>query len=183
MLTFADTYYAREGSMAKKVDDDLYRVDTADPVACFVTDRLGLDWHAVLLISLLVYGPIEKLLIPHLLGYLHLDFAYPMKTWIPDIEALLTGFVVFPFFFAYYIWSGRGLGRVFKRLARAEIVSDQEKFERFWTRARRSFNRRGLWIAALVVAVGAMVVWQFAVWPAQTRRRTLVRSSVRRRPR
>jgi hypothetical protein len=150
--------------MAKKVNEERYRVDTADPVARFVTERLGLDWHAVLLISFIVYGPIEKILIPHLGGYRRLDFTLPMDTWIPDIEALLTGFVVFPFFFAYYTWSGRGLGLVFMRLARAEIFSDREQFQRFWTRAQRCLNHRWWWIVALVVAIGAMAFWQFVVW-------------------
>ena len=150
--------------MAKKVDEERYRVDAADPVSRFVTERLGLEWHAVLLISFIVYGPIEKILIPNLGGYGRLEFVMPMKTWIPDIEALLTGFVVFPFFFAYYIWSGRGLGLVFMRLARSGIFSDQQQFQRFWTKAHRSFNHRWWWIVALVVAVAAMAYWQFVVW-------------------
>ena len=150
--------------MAKKVDEHRFRVDSADPVSRFVTERLGLGWHAVLLITFIVYGPIEKILLPELFGYRRLEFSMPMNTWIPDIEALLTGFVVFPFFFAYYTWSGRGLGLVFMRLARAEIFSDREQFQRFWTRAQRSFNHRGWWIAALVIAVGAMAYWQFVVW-------------------
>jgi hypothetical protein len=150
--------------MAKKVDGERFRVDTADPVSRFVIDRLGLDWHAVFLIAIIVYGPIEKILIPYVGGYLRLEFTLPMQTWIPDIEALLTGFVVFPFFFAYYIWSGRGLGLVFMRLARAEIFSDREQFQRFWTRAQRCFNHRRWWIVAVGVAVGAMAFWQFVVW-------------------
>jgi hypothetical protein len=150
--------------MAKKVDEERYRVDAADPVSRFVTGRLGLGWAPVLLISFIVYGPLEKILLPELFGYRHLDFTMPMRTWIPDIEALLTGFVVFPFFFAYYIWSGRGLGLVFMRLSRAGIFSDREQYQRFWTRAQRAFNHRVWWIVALVVAVGAMAVWQFVVW-------------------
>jgi hypothetical protein len=150
--------------MEEKVDDALYRVDTADPVSCFVTDRLRLEWPAVLIITFFIYGPIEKILFPYLGGYSHLSFSYPMKTWVPDIESLLTGFVEFPFFFAYYIWTGRGLGRVFRRLARAEIFFDNDQFEQFWTRARRSFNHRGWWMVAVVFAVGTMALWQFSVW-------------------
>ena len=149
--------------MAKKVADDSYRVDTKDPVARFLTNRLGLDWHAVLLIALFIYGPLEKILIPNVAGY-HPEFSSPMRTWIPDIQALVTGFVVFPFVFAYYIWSGRGIGRVFERLKHAKIFRDPGQFERFWTRAHRSFSHNGWWIVALVVALGAMAFWQFAVW-------------------
>jgi hypothetical protein len=150
--------------MAKRVDDDTYRVDAADPVSCFVTDRLGLDWPAVLFITFLVYGPIEKILLPWIGGDINLNFQVPMSTWIPDIEALLTGFVWFPFFFAYYIWSGRGLGRVFRRLARARVFSDEKQFQDFWHGARRSFNRRSWWIIAVVLAIGAMSCWQLFVW-------------------
>jgi hypothetical protein len=149
--------------MVKKVDVG-FRVDAADPLSRFVTDRLGLDWLAVLIVTFLVFGPIEKILLPYLGGYRHLSFEYPIRTWVPDIEALLTGFVWFPFFFAYYIWSGRGLGRVFRRLATADVFADKARFRRFWRRARRSFNQRGWWILALVLAVGAMALWQFGVW-------------------
>lgn len=143
--------------------DNTYRVDEGDPIARLVTDRLERGWASVLIIVFVLYGPVEKWLIPTIGGYLHL-FGFPVRTWVPDVEALLTGFVEFPFFFAYYIWSGRGVGSVFETLESTRVFSDAEGYRRFWERARAWFVHPGWAALGALVAVGLMLFWHFSLW-------------------
>lgn len=142
--------------------DDASRIDEADPVSRFITDRLGLTWPKILFIAFLVYGPVEKLLIPAVGGYLHLSG--PPRTWVPDVEALLTGFVEFPIFLAYYIWSGRGVGRVFERLGATEVFADAQRYHQFWTRARRALSHPAVAVGGAVLAAVFMLLWHFYLW-------------------
>jgi len=139
-----------------------FPVDAWDPVARFVRDRLNWDWPQVWLAAFLIYGPLEKLLLPAIGGYLVLG--NDLRAWRPDIEALLTGFVEFPFFLAFYIWTSRGIGELFTSLARNHSFRDEQRYAQFMDRAAASFDR--WWWTALSGLLGllAVAVMQFLVW-------------------
>lgn len=156
-----------------------FPVDAWDPVARLVRDRLSWDWPQVWLAAFLVYGLLEKLIMPALGGYLVLCFgglvwAPPgvsctgVRDWRPDIEALLTGFVEFPFFLAFYIWTSRGIGNLFSSLARNRSFRDEQRYAQFMDRAAASFDR--WWWTALSGLLGLLTVglMQFVVWAPGT---------------
>jgi hypothetical protein len=131
-----------------------FPIDAWDPVARFVRDTLGWDWPQVWFFTFLIYGPLEKLLVPYLGGYLVLGG--PIANWRPDIEALLTGFVEFPFFFAFYIWTGRGIGNLFVSLARNKSFSDEQRYATFLQKAQSAFDR--WWWPALSFGIACIIV-------------------------
>lgn len=139
-----------------------FPVDAWDPVARVIRDRLGWDWPQVWFFALLIYGPIEKLLLPYLGAYLVLGAN--VRGWRPDVEALLTGFVEFPFFWAFYLWTGRGIGNLFMSLARNKSFADEQRYAAFLSRAQAAFDR--WWWTLLSFALAGLVVllMQFVNW-------------------
>lgn len=141
-----------------------FPVDAWDPVSRFIRDRMGWDWPQIWFFALLLYGPIEKLLLPWLGGYLRLGIGADLSTWRPDIEALLTGFVEFPFFLAFYIWTGRGIGELFQSLARNRSFSDEQRYAEFRDRAAASYDRFLWTVLSVVIALIVIVLMQFVNW-------------------
>lgn len=139
-----------------------FPVDAWDPVARFIRDVLGWDWLRLWFFAFLVYGPVEKLLLPYLGGYLHLGGT--IYEWRPDLEALLNGFVEFPFFFAFYLWTGRGISELFVSLARNNSFRDGASYAEFSARVRRDFDRWGWSVLSFVVSGIAVVAMHRVMW-------------------
>jgi hypothetical protein len=139
-----------------------FPIDAWDPLAHFVRGRLRWDWPQFLLFTFLIYGPIEKLVIPAIGGYLHLSG--PATQWVPDVEALLTGFVEFPFFFAFYLWTGRGIGEAFVCLARNKSFADEERYLSFLRRAQAAFDRWWWPVVGVLAAGVAILMVHFVLW-------------------
>lgn len=144
------------------VDDRSCWVESGDPVAEFLRARLGLEWQHLVAVAFLIYGPIEKLIIPALGGYLNLNG--PATSWVPDVEAILLGFVVFPSFFAFYLWSSHGMVDTFDSLERNQNFADQARFAEIMRRARAAFGRR-LWaFVGITGAIATMLAVHFVLW-------------------
>lgn len=141
-----------------------FPVDAWDPVSRLIRDRLGWDWPQVWFVALLIYGPIEKLLLPWLGGYLNLQPSLQLSTWRPDIEALLTGFVEFPFFIAFYIWTSRGIGELFISLARNRSFTDEQAYAGFLERAAAAFDRLLWTVISVLLALLVVGLMQFVTW-------------------
>jgi hypothetical protein len=139
-----------------------FPVDAWDPLARFVRNRLHWEWPQFLLFTFLIYGPIEKLVIPAIGGYLH--FGGNLTQWIPDVEALLTGFVEFPFFFAYYLWTGHGISEAFVCLARNRSFADETRYQLFLRRAQAAFDRWWWSVVGVGVACVAILLAHFVLW-------------------
>jgi hypothetical protein len=144
------------------VTDSSCWVESGDPVAEFLRARLGWEWQHLAVISFLVYGPIEKLVIPALGGYI--NFSGPATSWVPDVEAILLGFVVFPSFFAFYLWSSRGMVDTFDNLERNQNFSDQARFAVIMRQARAAYARRRWTFVGIAGAIGTMLAVHFVLW-------------------
>lgn len=139
-----------------------FAVDAWDPVSRLIRDRLGWDWPQVWFFALLIYGPLEKLLIPYLGGYLVLGTN--VRGWRPDVEALLTGFVEFPFFWAFYLWTGRGIGVLFTSLARNKSFADEQRYAAFRDRAQSAFDRWWWTLISFVLAIVVVLLMHLVNW-------------------
>src|SRR5438552_18153175 len=89
-----------------------FPTDAGDPVVRFLRDYLRVDWPQAWLVSFLIYGPIEKLILPTLGGYGHLG--PDVRHWRPDIESMLTWCVWFPLCFALYVRLGSDIANVLR---------------------------------------------------------------------
>lgn len=143
-----------------------FPVDAWDPLARFIRDRLGWDWPQFLVFIFLIYGPLEKLVIPYFGGYLNLSGG--IANWVPHIESLLTGFVEFPFFFAFYLWTGRGIGQIFVSLARNRSFEDEAGYEKFLARVQASYDRWWWSAISLGLALVAVALMHFVVWAPES---------------
>ena len=139
-----------------------FRIDRYDPLARLICDRLGWDWPQVVIAALLIYGLLEKFVIPALGGYLKLGVN--IGAWSPDVIALLTGFVVYPLVLGFYVWTNRGIGAMFLSLGRNRCFADAARFQQFLEGAQRMFNR-GRWsVVSLVIAVLIVLLVHFVLW-------------------
>jgi hypothetical protein len=140
------------------------RAEAGDPVAGRLR-RLGWDWPHLALVAFVVYGPIEKLVVPALGGYLNL--VGPVTTWVPDAEAPLLGFVVFPYFFGYYLWSGPGIAAAFAALTGNAGFTRDERHPALVRRARADFGRPWWAIASFAFAALAVLAVHVVLWGPQ----------------
>lgn len=148
-----------------------FLIDAQDPLARWIRGRLGWGWPQVLVAALVIYGPLEKFIIPAAGGYLRLSGT--IGQWSPDVVALLTGFVVYPFILAFYMWTGHGIGDLFVSLWRNKSFADMEAYAAFMSRAQTSFNRQrwsalSLAISLIITLIVHVVLWgpgsEFLVW-------------------
>jgi hypothetical protein len=128
-----------------------------DPVAAAV--RRVKVWQAYL-VAVLIYGVVEKILLPLSQGYFHVSG--DLSTWRPDIEALFNGFVSFPMIVAAYVWQAGAVRTLFQGLGRADSFRDRVAFERFVADVRSWLSRDRWWLLSAVLAVAALL-WQ-ALW-------------------
>lgn len=148
-----------------------FSIDTRDPLARLVRQRIGWSWWQVLLLALVIYGLVEKVVIPGIFGYLRLGS--DIGQWSPDGVALLTGFVVYPFLLAFYIWTNQGISDLFLSLWRNKSFGNLERYSLFIRRAETVFNHP-LWsllslgISFFLILVVHFVLWsptsEFSVW-------------------
>lgn len=145
-----------------KAEQPSFSIDCQDPLARFLGHTLKLDWLKLWFVAVLIYGPVEKLLIPAFGGYL--DLSGGIREWTPHVESLLTGFVEFPFFLAFYLWTGRGIPNMFDNLARNKCFTDGQRYEAFLERVKVSFNNRWWSLLSVVSAVIIILLMNFIVW-------------------
>jgi hypothetical protein len=143
-------------------DAHSFSLDTRDPVARFLRKALKLDWLKLWFVALLIYGPIEKLLIPYIGGCLNLSGS--ITKWVPHVEALLTGFVEFPFFLAFYLWTGRGIANLFMSLGCNKSFADQERYTSFMQRVEAACDHWWCWVLSAGLAFIAVLLMHFVTW-------------------
>ncbi len=144
------------------LDEDSFSFDTRDPLARFLKDVLRLDWVKLFFLALLIYGPVEKLIIPAMGGYLNLGGS--IREWTPHIEALLTGFVEFPFFLAFYVWTGRGIAKMFISLLHNESFADSKRYLAFIQQVQAAFNQSRWSVISVILAGVVVLLMHWVVW-------------------
>jgi hypothetical protein len=140
-------------------------IDSRDPLGLLLRKRLKLDWLSVWVIALLIYGPIEKLIIPYLGGYLNLGGG--IRQWTPHVESPLTGFVEFPLFFAFYIWTAQGIPEQFLRLERSTSFGNPTRYSSFLGRVRRRYDSSVWTVLSTVAAIDAVFLMHSVIWGEQ----------------
>jgi len=137
-------------------------VDECDPLSRLLRRIFSDDWLKLWIAAFLLFGVAEKLLIPLLGGYLQLSGG--IRTWSPHVEALLTGFVEFPYFLAYYLWSARAVIVLLEDLKANKAFEDAQRYHDFTDRLLASSNRpRWTWIS-LFLAILAAALMHLVVW-------------------
>ena len=145
-----------------KEENPFTTVDTHDPLAQFFRHKLKLTWTSLWILALLYFGPFEKLLLPALGDFLQLNVG--IRQWVPHIEALLTGFVEFPVFLAFYLWSGEAVVTLFADLRKNNNFSDLNAYDEFVNRALDDFRKK-LWIIiGFIFGILTAVVMHFVIW-------------------
>jgi hypothetical protein len=142
---------------------ELTYVDNKDPIAYFLRNKLHLNWISLWVIALIYFGFVEKIIVPSALGFLNI-IGVGLTEWVPHVEALLTGFVEFPIFLAFYLWSGRGVAELFESLSEKEVFDDQEDYRAYISGVFESMRRR-VWLGlSIVFAICAVLAMNFVFW-------------------
>jgi hypothetical protein len=158
-----NTTMTKTSPAASLEDQEKEYVDVRDPLAHTLRTKLNLDGMKLWFITLIYLGPVEKLILPYFSGILKL-VEVGIRQWNPHIEALLTGFVEFPIFMGYYLWSGRGVVEVFESFREKRSFTDLDEFDRFMRTAMADFRRR-LWpLISLAFALLTMLAMNFVIW-------------------
>ena len=147
---------------SQETAEEAVYIDKSDPFASFLRNKLGMDWLKAWFFAFLIYGIFEKILLPWAGGYL--DLSGSIKNWTPHVESLLTGFVEFPFFFGYYLWSGSAIVSLLDSLEENKSFEDPEKFKKFRAEMLKSYESPWSAVICLVLAIGAMLLIHFVVW-------------------
>ena len=150
------------GDITNGVSTPSFSVDAWDPLAQFVRQRLGWDWLQVLLAAIVIYGLVEKFIVPIVGGYLNLGT--DIWNWAPDVVALLTGFIVYPLILAFYIWTSRGIGELFVTLWRNQCFSDIDSYLIFVKRAENIFNRPIWTVVSLGFSIFIVLLVHLVLW-------------------
>jgi hypothetical protein len=158
-MTTATSAKPKDGA---KAAEEMVYVDKSDPFASFLRDRLDMDWLKAWFFAFLIYGIFEKIILPSIGGYLSLSGS--IKTWTPHVESLLTGFVEFPFFFGYYLWSGSAIVRLLDSLEENKSFEDPEQFKAFRGKMLKAYDSPWPAIAGLAFAIVAMLLMHFVFW-------------------
>lgn len=146
---------------------DAFSADAGDPVAAFLRRHLHANWPQLLIVAWIIYGPLEKLVLPGLGGYGNLSG--DVTAWLPDLESMLTGFVEFPLFFGFYLWSGGDIANVFQRLYENECFTSEVRYLEFVRRVYTVFARARWWILGILIAVVTVLAVQFILWNPNAR--------------
>jgi hypothetical protein len=137
-------------------------VDSNDPLASFFRKKLKLKWYVLWFIALLYFGPFEKLILPALGGFLSLNVG--IREWVPHVESLLTGFIEFPVFLAFYLWSGEAVVKLFDKMRQHQSFAELKTYDDFVDRALKSFRNK-LWpVLGLFFGILAILVMHFVIW-------------------
>lgn len=166
IITSDEVVHPQTGNVALRINAGF--IEQRDPLANFLRFTLKLDPLKMWFIAILYFGPFEKIILPALSDtFFHVDIFHingGIYTWSPHIEALLTGFVEFPIFLAYYLWSSRGVAELFQSLIENQSFKDDSDYINFLQSAIRSFGRKiwsiiSLGCALLVALVMNLVIW------------------------
>lgn len=139
------------------------RVDSRDPLATFLHAKLHMHWVQLWLVALLYFGFLEKIIVPYLLNILNI-VGVGLTEWVPHVEAMLTGFVEFPIFLGFYLWSGRGVVVLFESMSLNENFRDQDRYRRFVDKVYHSMRSPWLPILGLISSILAVCVMHFVIW-------------------
>jgi len=155
---------ARPSTAAQRLTQpwDAFPPDAGDPVARFLRHHLHANWPQLLIVAWILYGPLEKLVLPWLGGYGNL--VGDVTKWLPDLESMLTGFVEFPLFFGFYLWSGGDIANVFQRLAENGSFRSEARYLDFVRRVHTVFAQSRWWVLGILLAVGTVLAAQFILW-------------------
>lgn len=148
------------------VEKQVKYIDTSDPLANFFRNTLHFDWKWLWFVAILYFGIFEKIILPFLGNFLNLTVE--IRQWVPHVEALLTGFVEFPIFLGFYLWSGRGVVELFESFQKNHAFKDPGKYQVFFDNVIQSFLKKVWPVASLAFALLAVVVTQFVIWGENT---------------
>jgi hypothetical protein len=142
--------------------ETIFYVDTHDPLANFFRNKLHFDWIRIWFVALLYFGVLEKLILPYLGGYLNLSVG--IRQWVPHVEALLTGFIEFPIFLSFYLWSGRSVVGLFESFQDNQNFKDPRKYHQYYQDVLKSFQSKWYSIISLCIALLAVSAMHFVIW-------------------
>ena len=142
--------------------DEHFPLDAGDPVARFLRRTLRMNWPHLLIAAFLLYGPIEKFVLPYFGKYIFLP--PDIRDWRPDVETLFQGFICFPAIFAIYLWIGADISRVFQTLKDNHCFDKPQLLQEFTGRARAAFARWWWWAFGAAVTVGIVLWINFGLW-------------------
>lgn len=144
-------------------------IDSNDPFSGAIIPALTRDrWWIVPIVAVLIYGPIEKFLLPALQGYF--TIGGPLRTWRPDLEALQTGFLGFPAIYAFYAWSSCSIPALLRSLHSGRLFVDEHRYAQLLLEAQGRwwwFTRVHWTIISFVLAAGltfglfGLYLWDF----------------------
>jgi hypothetical protein len=87
-----------------------------------------------------------------------------IRQWVPHVEALLTGFIEFPIFLGFYLWSGRGIYELFKSFQTNHTFKDPEEYQEYFDNVVESFRSK-LWpVTSLAFGLLTAAVMHFLIW-------------------
>jgi hypothetical protein len=155
------------GETPQNVEQVKY-IDTSDPLANFFRNTLHFDWVRLWIVAILYFGIFEKIILPLLGNFLNLSLSVEISQWVPHVEALLTGFVEFPIFMGFYLWSGRGVAELFDSFKDNHSFKDPERYQKFFDDVVKSFRKKAWPVTSLALALLAVVFTQFVLWGENT---------------
>lgn len=153
---------ARQTEQGAKKEYKFKEIDKRDPVSQFLRGPLKLDGVKFWFVAWLIYGPLEKLIMPGIDGYLALSGS--IVTWTPHIESLFTGFIAFPIFLGFYLWTGLGIPMMFNSLIDNKSFRDVSRYQAFLDRVSASYNRWIWTIVSFAIAVLVVIAMDRVVW-------------------
>ena len=141
-------------------------IDSSDPLANFFRNTLHFNWKWLWFVAFLYFGIFEKIILPLLGGFLNLTVE--IRQWVPHVESLLTGFVEFPIFLGFYLWSGRGVVELFESFQKNHAFKDPWKYQEYFKNVVKSFRNKAWPVTSLALALLAVVFTQFVLWGENT---------------
>jgi hypothetical protein len=154
VIVSQETTAAFGGEIPAQVEHSLFPADAGDPVAQFLRKVCRLEWPHLFVLTFIIYGPLEKLWFPYAGGYRRCS----------DVEALLTGFFEFPFFFAFYLWSGGHVAQIFSSFTRNKSFTDESRYLEFRRAAAQAFRSPVWWVLGVVAGIGLMLLYHYHMW-------------------
>lgn len=146
----------------KTSSSEVVTIDSNDPLANFFRHTLNLNWSRLWFIALLYFGPFEKLILPAFGGFLSLNVG--IRAWNPHVESLLTGFIEFPVFMAFYLWSAESVVALFDKMRERKSFTDPQAYDEFVQHALESFRKRRWIVIGLIFGILTAAAMHFVVW-------------------
>lgn len=77
---------------------------------------------------------------------------------------MLTGFVEFPVFAAFYLWSACDIANVFRRLAENRCFADEGRYVEFTRRAHAEFSQSRWWVYGVAFSAAIVLLVHLDLW-------------------